>query len=304
MATATATAAPTEQGASSRPPSTWAAIGRAFRRDRLALIGVIVVLAVVLVAVFADLIAPFGPRQMNRGESGSVDALFPPGAPYLLGTNNLGHDIFSQMIYGTRPTLIVGLLAAFLTTLIGGGAGLLAGYVGGRTDALIMRLVDIAYTIPFEPFVILVLALTRPSLGTVIIAMVLLMWRQPARVIRAQVLSLRERPFVKAARVSGASSTRIMLRHVGPNVTPLVLLYLALTVEGAIIAEASISFLGFGDPRLISWGGMLQTAFASGHIRDAWWWTVPPGLCIAVLVMSFFFIGRALQTATSPNRHD
>lgn len=304
MATATATAAPTEQSGSPRPPSTWAAIGRAFRKDRLALIGVVVVLVVVLVAVFADLIAPFGPRQMNRGESGSVDALLPPGAPYLLGTNNLGHDIFSQMVYGTRPTLIVGLLAAFLTTLIGGGAGLLAGYVGGRTDALIMRLVDIAYTIPFEPFVILVLALTRPSLGTVIIAMVLLMWRQPARVIRAQVLSLRERPFVKAARVSGASSTRIMLRHIGPNVTPLVLLYLALTVEGAIIAEASISFLGFGDPRLISWGGMLQTAFASGHIRDAWWWTVPPGLCIAVLVMSFFFIGRALQTATSPNRHD
>lgn len=300
--TATATATPVRRPASRRPPTAWSEIVRAFTRDRLALAGAVVVVAVVVCAVFADVIAPFPPRQLNRGESGGVDALMPPGAPYLLGTNNLGNDILSQLVHGSRTTLIVGLLAAFLTTLIGGAAGILAGYVGGRTDALIMRLVDIAYTIPFEPFVILVLALTTPSLGTVILAMVLLMWRQPARVIRAQVLSLRERPFVKAARVSGASSARIMLRHVGPNVTPLLLLYLALTVEGAIIAEASISFLGFGDPRLVSWGGMLQTAFASGHIRDAWWWTVPPGLSIAVLVMSFFFIGRALQTATSPAR--
>jgi peptide/nickel transport system permease protein len=300
--TTTTTAPPAQQPAARRHLGTWSEIVHAFRKDRLASTGLVVVAVVVLCAVFADVIAPFPPRQMNRGESGGVDALMRPGMPYLLGTNNLGNDIFSQMIHGSRTTLVVGLLAAFLTTLIGGAAGILAGYVGGRTDAFIMRLVDIAYTIPFEPFVILVLALTTPSLGTVIIAMVLLMWRQPARVIRAQVLSLRERPFVKAARVSGASSARIMLRHVGPNVTPLLLLYLALTVEGAIIAEASISFLGFGDPRLVSWGGMLQTAFASGHIRDAWWWTVPPGLSIAVLVMSFFFIGRALQAATSPAR--
>lgn len=256
-----------------------------------------------LCAVLADVVAPFEPRAMNRGESGGVDSLLPPGGPYLLGTDNLGHDILSQVIHGSRTTLVVGVLAALLTTLVGGAAGLLAGYVGGRVDAAIMRVVDIAYTIPFEPFVILVLALTTPSLGTIVLAMVMLMWRQPARVIRAQVLSLRERPFVKAARVSGASGTRIMLRHIGPNVTPLLLLYMALTIEGAIIAEASISFLGFGDPRLVSWGGMLQTAFASGSIRDAWWWTVPPGLSIAVLVMSFFFVGRALQTATSARRN-
>lgn len=276
-------------------------LGRAFRQDRLAMVGVVTLTAIVLVALFADLLVTHPPRAMNRDPaSGAVAALLPPSADFWLGTDNLGRDVYSQVVFGTRSALVVGFSSALLTTLIGGTLGLIAGYYGGRVDAFIMRVVDVAYAIPFEPFVILVLGLANPSLGMIVVAMALLMWRQPARVVRAQVLSLRERPFVKAARISGASNARIVVMHIGPNILPLFFLYAALTVGWAIIAEASMSFLGFGDPRVVSWGGMLQSAFVTGAIRDAWWWAVSPGAAITALVISFFFVTRALQAATSP----
>lgn len=273
---------------------------RAFRTDHFALGGAIILLVALVVAVGAEALAPHLPNHMNRDpDTNVVMALRSPTTQFWLGTDNLGRDVLSRVIYGTRSALVVGLVSAALTTALGAMIGLVAGYVGRRTDAFLMRAVDAAYAIPFEPFVILVLALIGPSLMTIVLAMTMIMWRQPARVVRAQVLSLRELPFVKAARVSGASNSRILMLHIAPNVVPTMLTYAAISVGWAIIAEASISFLGFGDPRMLSWGSMLQSAFVTGAIRDAWWWTVSPGAAITITVLSFFFMTRALQTATS-----
>jgi peptide/nickel transport system permease protein len=167
-----------------------------------------------------------------------------------------------------------------------------------------MRVVDIAYAIPFIPFAVLLVGLLQPSINNLILVMALLMWRAPARVIRSQVLSLSQRPFVKSARVAGASNMRIIYQHIGPNILPFVFLYIPITVGWAIIAEASVSFLGFGDPRLISWGGMLQIAFTSGAMRIAWWWTLAPGLAIVLVVISVYFIGRALEPLANPKLLD
>jgi peptide/nickel transport system permease protein len=167
-------------------------------------------------------------------------------------------------------------------------------------DDIIMRLVDIAYAMPFEPLAIVLLSFLPPSIWTIILVVSLLMWRAPTRVIRAQVLSLSQRPFVKAAKISGASHTRILFYHIAPHVLPLSLVYASSSFGWAILAEASVSFLGFGDPSAMSWGKMLHYAFMSGAVRVAWWWAIPPGLCITFVVASVFFISRAYEEIIIP----
>lgn len=274
------------------------------RTDRLAAAGVFVVLFFGVIAILGPHITPYPPNQMVRDASGTVHFLSPPTAENWFGTTNLGRDVFSQVIAGTRVAFMVGIFAALLVTFIGANIGLLAGYYGGRFDSFLMRVVDIAYTIPFEPFVIILVSLLRPSVWNIIIAMTLIMWRQPARVIRSQVMSLSQRPFIKAAKVAGASDLRILYVHIAPNILPLIFLYVAITVGWAITAEASVSFLGFGDPRVISWGQMLQMAFVTGALRQAWWWTLPPGLCITVMVVAVFLISRAYEKYANPRLHE
>jgi peptide/nickel transport system permease protein len=189
-------------------------------------------------------------------------------------------------------------------TILGANVGLIAGYFGGKTDDLLMRVVDISYSIPFEPFALLLVGLLGPNTFNLVLAMTLIMWRAPARVIRAQVLSLSARPFVKAARVAGASNSRIIYVHIAPNIVPIMLLYIPITVGWAIIAEASISFLGFGSLHVISWGGILQTAFTSGAMRQAWWWMMAPGMAIVLVVISIFFITRAFEAIANPSLMD
>lgn len=268
--------------------------------DRLAVIGAAILSVFVLVAIFAPFIAPYDPMEMGRDEKGRVLYLSPPSAEHLFGTTNLGRDIFSQVVLGTRIALLVGFLAALLVTVVGVTVGLCAGYYGGRIDALLMRVVDVAYTVPFEPFVIILVNILRPNVWNLILAMILVMWRSPARTIRAQVMSISQRPYIKAARVAGASDFRIIFCHIAPNIMPLMFLYVALTVGWAIMAEAGVSFLGFGDPRITSWGQILQLAFLTGAVRQAWWWTVPPGLCITLVVLSVYFISRAYEKVANP----
>ncbi|MBN7760627.1 ABC transporter permease subunit [Nitratireductor aquibiodomus] len=224
----------------------------------------------------------------------------PPSPQHWFGTDHLGRDLFSRNIHGARIALLVGFLGAFLVMLIGTNVGLIAGYYGGRTDSILMRTVDVMYGIPFEPFALILVLLFKPSLLIVILAVSLLTWRTTARLIRAQVLSLRERPFVKAARVAGASDLRIMYLHILPNVMPLVFLELAITVGVSIIAEATLSFLGLGPPQSVSWGGILHDARLSGAWRTAWWWNLPPGLFIMSTVLSVFFISRSLEVVANP----
>ncbi|ELY26563.1 binding-protein-dependent transport system inner membrane protein [Natrialba magadii ATCC 43099] len=220
---------------------------------------------------------------------------------HLLGTTSEGYDIFSQMIYGTRPTLIVGLAAAVFTAGFGTSVALVAGYYGGKVDDVLMRIVDIAYGLPLLPTVILMVAMLGPSFVNVIIAVVLLQWRSSARVIRSQVLSLRERPFVQAAKVTGASDFRIITRHIAPNVMPLMFLYGAFAIAWGILTEAGVSFIGLGDPSQVSWGTMLQGAHTYNALyHGAWWWFLPPGICIALVVISGFLIGRGYEEITNP----
>ncbi len=238
--------------------------------------------------------------MLTLGSDPFVNKLAPPSARHWFGTDHLGRDLFSQNVFGSRVALIVGFIGALLVVLIGTNIGLVAGYYGGRTDMLLMRFVDVMYGIPFEPFAMILVLLFDPSLTIVIVAVSLLTWRTVARLIRSQVLSLSQRPFVKAARVAGASDLRIIYQHIAPNILPLVLLQLAITVGAAIIAEATLSFLGLGPPKSISWGGILHNARLSGAWRTAWWWNIPPGAFIMLTVLGVFFISRALEVLANP----
>lgn len=229
-----------------------------------------------------------------------VNRLDSPSGQHLFGTTHLGRDVLSQTIWGSRTALMVGFLAALLVVVIGTNVGLIAGFFGGRIDNLLMRVVDVMYGLPFEPFALVLVLLFRPSMMIVILAIGLLTWRTTARIIRSQVLSVARRPFVKAARVAGASDWRILYIHIAPNVLPLVFLQLAVAMAFAITAEATLSFLGLGPPRVFSWGTMLHEARLSGAWRTAWWWILPPGVFIMLTVVSVFFIARALEVVANP----
>ncbi len=270
-------------------------------RDPLALAGLAIYLGFVLVALLADQLALRDPAEIFYDADYRLLADLPPGPDFLLGTTSLGRDVWSQLVHGAQSALLVGVTAAVMVVGIGTLVGLLAGYCGGLVDTLLMRLTDIAFGIPFLPFVIVVSAFLEPNLWNVVLAMALVLWRDTARIIRAQVLSLRARAFVEAARATGSSHRRILFVHIAPNVLPLSVLYGSIAVGWAILTEASISFLGFGDSGTISWGYMLQDAYASQALsRGIWHWFLPPGIAIVLVVAAGFFIGRGYEERLFP----
>jgi peptide/nickel transport system permease protein len=298
-------ASPSLPGAAGAPLGSKLSVLVAQLRDPYAFAGVVIYIAFVLVAIFADALAPYNPNDILFTADGQLAASLPPSAEHLLGTTQLGRDVFSQLVLGARPSLFVGMTAAVAVATIGTAAGLLSGYLGGFVDKLLMRLADILLGLPFLPFVIVVVALIGASLQHVVLAIVLLLWPNPARVIRSQVLTLTQRQFVEAARVTGASEWRIMLVHVAPNILPLSFLYGSIAVGWAILAQASVSFLGFGDSDVVSWGTMLQDAYASQALdRGQYSWFVPPGLCIVLVVLAGFFIGRGYEELLFPKLRD
>ena len=268
--------------------------------DRSALVGMLVIALFVLVALLAPWIAPYGPFEVTYGADKGVTRLSPPTMANLFGTTNQGMDVFSQLVWGTRVALVVGLISALGSVIIGTLIGLVAGYFGGWIDDVLMRLTDVAFGIPFLPFAMVVISIARPSLPLIIVLVVFFLWRTTARVIRSQVLSLKERPFVWAARAAGASDLKILFRHIAPNALPLSFLYMAIGVQTAVMLEAGLSFLGFGDPQVQSWGIMLNAAFRAGAMRSAWWWVLPPGLALSAFVMAIFMITRAYEEVLNP----
>ncbi len=273
---------------------------RAVWASRSGRISLVVVVLCLLLAVFGPWLAPYDPTVRNYGANGKLLRLAGPSWDHWLGTTLLGRDVLSQMLWGARPALLVGFITALGTVVIGLNIGLVAGYFGGRIDALLMRITDIFLGLPFLPFIVVVLAMTGRSLWTIILAMTVVMWRSTARVIRAQVLSLREMPFVSAARITGASDFDILYREIAPNVMPLALVSTAFALAWAIITEASIGFLGFGDPDVVSWGSILYDAYASQMMYRAPWWVVPPGIAIMILVSAVYFVGRAYEEVVNP----
>jgi len=284
----------------------WA--GRAARlpgTDPFALAGVAIYVVFVAVALFADGIATHDPLEILFTEDGNLAASLPPSDTHILGTTNLGRDIFSQLVLGTRSALTVGVTAALVVVTVGTLVGLLSGYFGGVLDTILMRLADVALGIPFLPFVIVLSAFLGPAVSNVVFAIALLLWPNTARVIRSQVLTVRERAFVEAARVTGSSTARIIFVHVMPNILPLSFLYGSIAVGWAILTEASVSFLGFGPSDVVSWGYMLQDAYASQALsRGDYNWFVPPGLCIILVVVAGFFISRGYEEILFPKLKD
>ncbi len=244
--------------------------------------------------------APYLPFERNYGESGQLLRLTGPSADHWLGTTMLGRDVFSQMLWGARPAMLVGCATSIGVALIGVNVGLIAGYFGGRVDAITMRITDVFLGLPFLPFIIVVLAISGRGTWTIIIAMTLIMWRAAARVIRAQVLSIKQMPFVAAARITGAGPFTILYREIAPNIMPIALVNITFSLAWAIITEASISFLGYGDPDTISWGSILHLAYSSQMMYSAPWWVVPPGIAIMVLASSVYFVGRAYEHVVNP----
>lgn len=275
------------------------------RRDPFAFAGLALYAVFVLVAIFADQLVTHDPREILFTADYDLARNLPPSADHYLGTTYSGRDIYSQLVIGTRGALIVGLTAAVSVVTIGTVIGLIAGFFGGWVDTVLMRLADIALGVPFLPFVIVLAAFLNPSHWNVVLGIALLLWPQSARVIRAQVMSLRERAFVEAARVTGAGPWRILFVHIAPNVLALSFLYASIAVGWAILTEAAISFLGFGPSDNVTWGYMLQDAYASQALgRGQYYWFVPPGLCIIVVVVAGFFISRGYEEILFPKLRD
>ncbi len=269
---------------------------RTFFCNKLGVAGLILILLFVFMAIFAPVLAPYDPFE-RVGEPFES-----PSLEHLLGTNDLGNDILSELIYGSRISITVGIMAATIAMLIGSFIGLLAGYFGGKLDAILMRVVDIALVMPMLPLMILMATFLGPSFWNIIIVIGALSWARPARVIRAQVKTIKSRGYIEAVNVVGGKSSYIIFHHILPSTMSSVISQLILVSSRSILMETSLSFLGLGDPTQKSWGTVLYYAQAkSAFLTDAWlWWILPPGILITVLVISFSYIGNALEEIANP----
>jgi peptide/nickel transport system permease protein len=267
---------------------------RALGRTPVAIIGGILVAAVLLVALAAPVLAPYGPAAQI------AKPLLPPGADFLAGTDEFGRDELSRLIYGARVSLVVGLMGTLVAGGIGTAMGILSGYVGGWVDQIIMRVTDAWLALPAIVFAIFLAAMLGPSMWNIIIILGAVYWTRYARVIRGEVLTLRERDFVKLAEIAGASRWRVIKKHILPNVMNTATVLASLTVGVVIIAEASLSFLGVGvPPPQPAWGLMLSEARPT-LMAGQWWLTVFPGACILLIVLATQLFGDWLRVRLDP----
>ena len=248
-------------------------------------------------AVFAPVISPYDPYDVTQRDIGGL----PPSGAHILGTTSWGEDIFSMLIYGTRVSLGIGITTGLLIAFIGSFMGILAGYLGKATDMIIMRTVDVLLVIPTLPITIVLTNLFGKSYLMMIIIFTAFGWTGLARVIRSQVLVIRNSNYVKAAELCGANKWYIMFRHILPGVTNLLIMNTALTSAGIMVAEAGLSFLGLGDPKAFSWGKMLAEAQSGGALMlGYWWWVISPGIAIFIAVSTFMLIGYAMEDIFNP----
>jgi peptide/nickel transport system permease protein len=273
---------------------------RIIMSNKFGIFGATIILFFCLVGLLAPLIAPHQPWDTIRDANGKLAIMRAPSPEFPMGTTAMGRDLLSQMLYATRTTVLIGLVSGLISILIGANLGLLSGYYGGKMDQILMRFTDIIYGMPFLPFLIVLISLFGRSLWFVIIAICCIVWRTSARVIRAQTLAIKQRQFILAGKARGCSDLRIIYGHIMPNIMPLLLLYTAFNIAWSVLAEAGASFLGFGDPDNLSWGGMLYNLWISGKIRTAWWWFAPPAVCIVLLVSALVFVSRAYEEEANP----
>jgi peptide/nickel transport system permease protein len=268
-------------------------------RSKIGMAGLILILSITVLAVFAPVLAPYNPYEVVRV---TIDDIYaPPSRQHLLGTDDAGKDVLSSFMYGARVSLTVGFFASLISIAIGGLIGISAGFFGGRTENILMRFTDIMLVIPEFPLIILLVALTEPSLWNIILVIGLLGWTGSARLVRSQTLSVKQRKYVQRARAIGAGNRHIIRHHIFPMVLPLIVVNTVLVISLAILNESALGFLGLSDPTKISWGQMLNFAFTRGAMSaGAWWALVVPGLGIVWLVMAFTLLGQGLEQVFNP----
>jgi peptide/nickel transport system permease protein len=246
-------------------------------------------------AIFAPWLTPYAPHQV------SGLPYSPPNLQHWMGTDELGQDIMSQVIYGARVSLTVGFSVALAATLIGSLVGLLSGFYRGVVDEALMRATDVILILPSLPLAIILAAYLGPSVLTIIEVLTVTGWPLVARVVRSQTLSLRERPFTDAERVIGAGNMRIMFRVIIPNLLSLIAANAVLAITGAVVGEAGLDFIGLGNPSVVSWGTMLYwSQNLNAILRGAWWWILAPGLCIAIVGLGAVLISIGIENIFNP----
>jgi peptide/nickel transport system permease protein len=267
-----------------------------YRRNRAAVFGLFVIFFFFMMAVLSPYVAPYDPFKMYLSDKKNV--LLEPSWGHIMGTDHLARDMLSRVIWGTRISLFVGFIAAGISALIGIAAGAIAGYYGGWVDDLLMRFVDMFMVIPTFFLVLVVVAIFGSDIWNIMVVIGLTSWPSTARLMRGQFLALKGTLFVEAEKALGANDRRIILHCILPNGLYPVVVNMSLQVAGAILTEASLSFLGLGDPTQISWGLMLY--HAQRFLRDAWWMTFFPGLAISITILGFNLIGDGLNDALNP----
>lgn len=265
-----------------------------FKRNGLAVTGAILVTVLVFVALLAPLIAPHDPSTITVS-----NILSPPSFTHPFGTDDLGRDVLSRMLWGTRVSLLVGFVAVGISISIGIIIGAVAGYYGGRVDMVLMRFVDIMLTFPTLFLILAVIAILEPSIQVIMVVIGITSWMDVARLVRAEFMSLSERDFVLAAKATGASSPRIIFGHILPNALSPVFVSATFGIAGAILVESGLSFLGLGiQPPKPSWGNILSSG--KSYIEVAWWLSVFPGLAILITALSYNLLGEGLRDAIDP----
>lgn len=287
---------------------------KVFKANRLGFSGFIILVAFAVMAVFAPWLSTVPqPNDLNSMEDNRLDEGWinplPPSlspSPYTdlvhpLGTDHIGRDVYSMTLYGTRASLEVGLIATLISVALGASIGLGAGYFGRVTDEVLMRVTDFFLVLPWFPLMIVMMSILGKEFLWVIVVIGITGWPSTARIVRSQVLTLKERQFIERARAVGAGDAHIIRRHILPNVMPLMFANTVLLISLAIFSEAFLDFFGLGDPKVISWGSMLEAAYANGAFdNNAWWWIAAPGMAIVLMVLSFSLVGYALDDVLNP----
>ena len=276
---------------------------RQYRASRPGMIGLVILVVITLMALAAPLLADHAGLAAVNSTANPVWASPAEFGP--LGTDHLGRSVWTQFVWGSRISLLIGLTATVLAMVIGTLVGVVAGFFGGRVGGLLMRLTEWFLVIPFLPLALALAAVLGPSVENIILVIGITSWPSTARLVRAQVLTVKERLYVDRSRALGASNRHLMGRHVMPNIAPLILANTTLTVPIAILSETTLSFLGLGDPSRPSWGKMLEDGFAAGALsQHAWWYFIPPGLGVMLVVLAFVLCGHALEEILDPRLRD
>lgn len=265
-----------------------------FRESKMALVGLGITGFFVVIGMFAPLIAPYRPGSIE------FEPFIPPSGAHIMGTDDLGRDVFSRVIFGSRISMVVGVFAGLTSLVIGVIVGLASGYLGGKADMLLMRFVEVVQVIPRFFLVIMLVVIFGPSIMNIIIAIGILGWPSTARIVRAEVLSTKELPFVEAARLMGLSDIRIMLSEILPNTITSAIVNTALLSAAAIISEAGLSFLGLGDPNMFSLGLLLQQSYR--FLVRAWWAAVFPGVFVSLMVLGLNLLTDGVSAAVNPQK--